>query len=194
MWVAGSVSVPLHHYAATALACASYVYSSSALLRIALSFEIGENVLHCAHAQPPSIPVGPSRAHRPGPRMWQMRRCGETVHAQPDPRPHRSPDLARRSSGQRCGQRRGFPRGDTWTARVGPSSLSTTRWALWRALPPSSRRWGDRARDGPLPSRGRQPAGPPGLPEALQPASRSRRPARAACKPQGGVPEARGPA
>jgi len=68
LWLPASASVPLHHGAAVSTAFMSYYYGSATLLRVALSFEIGENVLHYAqvcgpilgHPQPPPHALGRS--------------------------------------------------------------------------------------------------------------------------------------
>lgn len=48
LWFPAQISVPMHHGAATAFAFSAYSFGSSGLLRVALSFEIAENVLHYA--------------------------------------------------------------------------------------------------------------------------------------------------
>ena len=48
MWAAQNVAVPLHHTLGGLLAIWSYAQGSASLLVLALSFEIGEDVLHYA--------------------------------------------------------------------------------------------------------------------------------------------------
>ena len=48
LWLAGNVVVPLHHGIGVAMALLAYTYRSPTALRFALSFEVGEDVLHFA--------------------------------------------------------------------------------------------------------------------------------------------------